>query len=78
MAHGVFVVFHDNQGIALRTQMLQHPEQFIVIAGVEPDARLVKHVKHALQAGAHGTCKPDSLRFTARKRGRLAVDGQVP
>ncbi len=77
MAHGVFVVFHDNQGVTLRTQMFQHPEQFIVIAGVEPDARLVKHVKHALQTGAHGTCKPDSLRFTARKCRRLAVDIQV-
>ena len=77
MAHGVFVVFHDNQGITLRPQMLQHPEQLIVIAGVEPDARLIKHVKHTLQAGAHGACKPDSLRFTARERGRLAVDIQV-
>ena len=77
MAHGVFVVFHDNQGVALRTQMFEHPEQLIVIAGVEPDARLIKHIKHALQAGAHCACKPDSLRLATAQGGRLAVDIQV-
>ena len=77
MAHGIFVVFHDNQGVALRTQMLQHPEQFIVIAGVEPDARLVKHVKHALQAGAHGTCQAYALGLASAQSRSLAVNSQV-
>ena len=65
MAHGIFVMLHDNQGVALRAQMLQHPEQLIVIAGVKPDARFVEHIKHALQACTYGACKPYTLRFAA-------------
>jgi len=52
-------------------------EQAIVVALVQPNARLVQNVKHPDQPGADLRRQPDSLRFAAAQRAALAIQREV-
>ena len=77
MTHRILIVFHDEKAVALGSQALEHLEQLIVVAWVQADTRFIKHIKHTLEPRPHGTCKPDTLRLTARKRRSLAANVQI-
>ncbi|PYO49379.1 MAG: hypothetical protein DMD84_18440 [Candidatus Rokuibacteriota bacterium] len=49
-ANGIFVVLHNQHGVAKIPQMLQRTEQPVIVARVESNRRLVQHIKHAAQA----------------------------
>ena len=77
MTHGVFVVLHDDQAVALGTEVLQHFQELVVIPRVEPDTRLVQNVKHPLESSPYGTGQADSLGLAATQGRSLAADVQV-
>src|SRR6202030_2416048 len=68
---GLFVVFHDEYGIADIARLLEGSEQPMVIARVQADGRLVEHIEHASKARANLSGQANALRFAAREgRGR--------
>ena len=67
-ADGVFVVLDDDDGVAEVAQPLQRFEQAGVVALMQPDRRLVEHVKHAGEAGADLRGEPDALALAAGQR----------
>ena len=49
-ADGLFVVLHNENGVAEVAKLFQRGEQAIVIARVQADGRLVQHIEHAAKA----------------------------
>ena len=45
--HRFFIVFHDQQGIAQITQMLERFQKLAIIALVQTNAGLVQDIEHA-------------------------------
>ncbi len=76
-AHGVFIVFHHHQGVALGFEQGQRVEQDAVVPRMQADGRLVEHVAHAAQIAAELRRQPDALRLAAGERGRAAVQPQI-
>ncbi len=69
---GVLVVLDDDQRVAEVAQPDQRLDQPVVVALVQPDARLVEDVEHADQAGADLGRQPDPLRLAAGQRAATA------
>ena len=63
-----FIVFYNQHGIALITQVLQGTKKAIIIALMQPDRRFVQNIKHPRQSRANLTGKTDTLAFAARQR----------
>ena len=57
---------------------VEHVEQLVVVALVQPDRGLVQDVEHAHEAGADLRREADPLRLAARQRGRRSFERQVP
>ena len=74
---GLFVMFHDHDGVTHVAQAAERVEQALVVARMQADRRLVENVQHADQAGADLPSQPDALRFAARQRGSGTVQRQV-
>jgi hypothetical protein len=62
----LFVVFHDEHGVAEIPQARQGGKQRPVVALVQPDGRLVEHVEHAGEIRANLRGEPDTLPFPTR------------
>ncbi len=77
-AHHLLVVLDDQHRVADVTQVLERPDQAIVVALVEPDRRLVEDVQHAHELRADLRRKPQALGLPARKRRCGAVELEVP
>ena len=77
VAHGLFVVLDDDHGVAEVAQPLEGAEQAIVVALVQPDARLVEDVEHAHQTGADLGRQPDALGLAAGERAGRTAEGEV-
>ena len=77
VTHGVFVVLHDDQAVALGSQVLQHFQKLVVIPRVKPDTGLVQNVKHPLEPSPYGTGQADSLGLATAQGRSLAADVQV-
>ena len=75
--NGVFVVLDDEDGVAEIAQMLERAEQTCIVAGMEPDARLIENVENAAKPGADLSGEADALRFAARKRGSGTVQAEI-
>ena len=73
----VLVVLDDDHGVADVAQVLERVEQARVVALMQPDRRLVEHVKHARQSGADLRGEADALAFAAGKRAGGARQSQV-
>ena len=73
----VRVVLDDEHGVALIAKLPQDPDQPQVVAGVQPDGRLVEHVQRVHQRRAEGCGQVDALRLAARERRRQAIECQV-
>ena len=52
LAHGLFIVLDDDKRIAAGLKLVQGAEQLLVVAGVQPDGRLVEHVEHPAEIRA--------------------------
>ena len=71
------IVLDQEQSIAQVAKFLQGAEQPGVVAGVQPDRRLVEHVEHAAEAAAHLRGQADPLHFSAGKRGSRPGEREV-
>ena len=72
---GVLVVLDDDERVAEVAQPGEGLDQPVVVALVQPDARLVEHVEHADQAGADLGGEPDALGLAAGERAGRAGRG---
>src|SRR5699024_7911838 len=75
--NGVFIVFDDNQRIAMTLQVVQGIQKDVVVARVQADGGLIQHIAYALQVGSQLGGQPDTLRFASREGGRSAIQGQI-
>ena len=75
--HGLFIVFDDDDRIALVPQMAQGIQQPTVVPGMQSDARFVEHVHHADEPAADLAGEPYALRLPAGKRRRRTFQRQV-
>ncbi len=71
------IVLDHHQGVAEIAQPAEERQQAVVVAGVQPDRRLVEHVHGVDEMRTEGVRECNALRLPARQRTRLAVEGQV-
>ena len=76
-AHHVFVVFNHQHAVANIPQVLQRADQAVVVALMQADAGLVKHVHDPGQTRANLAGQPDALRLATTERFGAAVQAQV-
>ena len=76
-ANGVFVVLHDEDGIAQIAKLFERAKEAVVVARVQPDGRLIEHIQHAAQARSDLRREADALRFPAGKRSSGAVQAEI-
>ena len=76
-AHGLFVVFDHDHGVADVAQPLQGVDHLAIVARVQTNARLIQHIQHAHQFRADLHREPHPLRFAARKGGGTAVEAEI-
>ena len=76
-ADGVLVVLDNDHGISQIAQPSQRAEEPVVVALMQPDARLVQNIQDARQPAPNLGCKPDALRLAAGKRAAFAVEGEI-
>ncbi len=72
-ADRLFVVLDDDHGVAFVAQALQSLQQFVIVARMQADGRLVQNIRGADEAGADLRGEPHALRFSARQSGGGAV-----
>ena len=77
-AHGFFVVFDDDDGIALVAKPLEAAEEHGVVAGVESDGGFVEDVDDADETAADLSGESNALGFSAGECGSGAFEGEVP
>ena len=77
LAHGVLIVLDDDDGVADVAQVLEGPQQAVVVALVQADGGLVQDVEHAHERGADLRGQADALGLAAGERARRARKGQV-
>ncbi len=75
---GLGVVFDHQHRVSAVAELAKRIEQPAVVAGVQADGRLVEHVGHALQRGAHLSGEADALGLATGQRRRAAVQSEVP
>ena len=75
--HGVFVVLDDHHGVAQIAQLRNRREQPLIVAGMQPDRRLVQDVQHADQPAADLPGQANPLRLAAGERRRGAIERQI-
>ena len=76
-AHGVLVVFDDDERVAEVAQPLQGGEQLFVVALVQPDARLVEDIEHPRQRAADLRREADALALAAREGGGAPGEREI-
>ena len=76
-ADGVFVVFHDDEGVAQVAQPGEGVDESTVVALVKADRWFVEHVEHAGQTGADLGGQADTLRLAAGERSGSPRQRQV-
>ena len=74
---GVLVVLDDDEGVAEVAQAGEGLDQPVVVALVQPDARLVEHVEDPDEAGPDLGGEPDALRLAAGERAGRPVEAEV-
>ncbi len=74
----VAVVLHHQHRVPLVPQLPQQPEQAVHVARVQPDARLVEHVRQPRETGAEVPDRLQPLPLPARQRRRLPVQAEIP
>ena len=76
-AHGVLVVFDDDECVAQVAQLAQRGQQLFIVALVQTDGRLIQNIQHAHERRADLSREPDALALAAGQCGRRARKRQV-
>ena len=74
---GILVMLDHQHGVAEIPQVFERTEQPCVVARVQPDARLIQHVKHAAQSRPNLRRQANPLCFSAGERRRGALQTEV-
>jgi hypothetical protein len=77
MPDHVEVVLDHEERVARCLQPVERAQQGPGIGRVQPGRRLIEHVDHAEQVGAHLGGQPQALQLAGRKRGRAPIHRQV-
>jgi hypothetical protein len=77
LAYRIFVVLHDDHGIAEIAQIDERVEQPLIVALVQPDRRLIEDVHDTDQPRTDLAREPDALRLAARQSVRAAIERQI-
>ena len=77
LADGVGIVLDDEHRVAQVAQSLQRPQQTLVIALVQTDARLIEDVEHPDEASANLRRQANALRLAAAQGAAFPVERQV-
>ncbi len=75
--HRLVVVLDHQHGVAAITKRGEDVQQALLLHRVQTDRRLVEHVQHPAEVGAHLGRQAQALRFTAGEGGGRAVERQV-
>ncbi len=62
---GVFIMLHDQQGVAFFLQLLQGVQENLVVARMQADGGFVQDVANPAQVGAKLRSQPDALRLAS-------------
>ncbi len=76
-AHGVFVVFDDQDRVATVTQALERADEPVVVARVQADARFVQDVERARESRTELCRETDTLGFAAGERVGAAIEREL-
>ena len=76
-ADGLLVMLHDEHCVPQVSQSPQRLQQAVVVARVQPDGGLVKHVEHPAQPRPDLRRQANALRLAAGERCRRAVETQI-
>ena len=63
--HGVFIMLYHNQRVSNIPQVLQCPEQFVIVPLMQPDAWFIQNINNAYQTGADLRRQANPLCFPA-------------
>jgi len=58
-------MFDDNDRVASQLQIAQGVDQSLIVAGMQPNRRLVEHVAHANEPRAQSGGQSHTLQFAA-------------
>ena len=72
--HHVTVVLHHHDGVALVAQLLERIDESLIIALMQPNARLIEDVEHIDQLRANLRGEPDALTLSSRQRSTGSVE----
>ena len=76
-ADGVFIVFDEEEGVALFSECVKGAEEGSVVAGMKANGGFVEDVEDALEVGAKLRGEADALGLAAGKSGGGAVELEV-
>jgi len=76
-AHGGFVVFDHQEGVAATLELSKGVEQLFVIAGVQADGGFVEDIEDAAEVGAELGGEADALGFASGERRDAASEVEV-
>ena len=76
-AHGFLIMLDHHERVAFCCETLQRIEELFVVAWMEPDRRLVEHVKNTTKVRSKLGCEANSLGFAAAERLRATIQGKV-
>ncbi len=71
------LVFDDDNGVFLGTQLFQDAHESLAVAWVQSDRRFVEDVEGVHQGRANGSGKIDTCQFAAGESARLAVQREI-
>ena len=70
-------MLNHNQGVTQVAQTLQGANKALIIALMQTDRGLIKHIQHPHQARTNLGGQANTLGFTTRERGRAARKRQI-
>src|SRR5690606_33298479 len=73
LEHHVFVVFHNDHGVAQITQVLQRANQSLVIAGMQSYTRLIQDIQYPYELGADLRSEPYALSLSTAERSQWTI-----
>ncbi len=77
VANSVFVVLHNQNGVAQVAQPHERFNQPVVVALMQTDGWLIEHIENAAQARSNLRSQADALSFAAGERCRIAIEREI-
>ena len=73
----VELMLDNEQRIARGFQPVERPQQRLGVGRMQPRGRLVEHIDHTEQIGAHLRGEPQALKLARRERRRAAIQREI-